>query len=213
MNWQYVLNTFIAGLVLLSLAKTVTVTYALYVHPKGEMVRNATTSTFEVSRRFAEIGMKGALAALQFAALDDDHDDKMDLDDLCATFGRIRGVTFEQALSIVRHRRPNSGLGLGDRVAPSDLMALRPLCCAQAHLVIEKAKDESKQMRKARAALKKKAEKERAKVAPTGDKVVPFGGAGAGAPAAADLDERSTIDFGKFLMAREGGGIGSPCRD
>ena len=48
----------IAGLVLLSLAKTVTVYVALYLHPKGAMVRNATTSTFQASKRYAEIGMK-----------------------------------------------------------------------------------------------------------------------------------------------------------
>lgn len=199
MNWNYVFNSAIAGLVMMGIASYATILYAQYLHPKAGMIRHATTSHFRTERRIAEIGMKGALAALQFEALDVGRDNALDLHDLCATYARINGVNFEQALAI-------------------------------AHLVVNASRAETKEMRKARAILSSRrmlqqglargrslvdlaqaARKAKAVVRPwaessggvasNGPSVASNGSFAAGAPSS------STIDFGKFLSAREGGGM------
>lgn len=74
--------------------------YATMLHPKASVIRNATTKVFNVRKRFAEIGMKGALAARQFDILDDNGDQTVDFTDLVGSYARIDGVTFEQAFAI-----------------------------------------------------------------------------------------------------------------
>ena len=85
---------------MLAVARAVTIGYALTLHPRASMLRNATSTRFRTTKRYAEIGMKGALAALQFERLDNDSDCAIDLPDLVAIYARIQGVTFQQALAI-----------------------------------------------------------------------------------------------------------------
>jgi len=142
----------------------------LYLHPRSSMVRNATITRFNVESRFAEIGMKGALAALQFERLDCNQDQKLEIEDLVGTYGRIKGVSFIQAYSI-------------------------------AHLVISAAKEETAEMKKSRAILATRAVTPETLETPN--------------VAIADLEESEmagssdgeVIDFGKFLLAREGGAM------
>ena len=64
------------------------------------MIRNAAFHSFDFDSRFAEIGMKGALAVLQFDEIDHGADLRIDLADLCRVYGRISGVSFEQAFAV-----------------------------------------------------------------------------------------------------------------
>lgn len=107
-----------AQLVLLKLASEVTKFYAFYVHPKASMLRNATQSKFVLAGRFAEIGMKGALSALQFDRLDAGHDGGLDLADLCGAYGRIPGVTFERTRRIRACTRRRRGTRRGSLQCP-----------------------------------------------------------------------------------------------
>ena len=171
MNWQYVFNTAIAGLVMLSVARAVTIGYALTLHPRASMLNNATSTRFRTTKRYAEIGMKGALAALQFERLDNDADSAIDLADFVAIYARIQGVTFEQALAV-------------------------------STLVMDASKEETKEMRKARAKLAMLSRRGGGKTEGEGESRTATQLSQPGASRNAD-----SIDFGKFLLAREGGGM------
>ena len=90
------------GVVIAGLAKTVATAFALYLLPNGrsKMIRNRVKEKFSVSGRYAEIGMKAANAAAQFARLDHDHTGEIHLWELCNNFAKLRGVTFEQAYAV-----------------------------------------------------------------------------------------------------------------
>jgi len=179
MNWQYVFNTFVAGIVMLSVAKAIADAYALYLHPKGAIVRNFTRTTLEFSRRYAEIGLKAALAAQQFRALDasvlegSETDNKIGIVDLCATYAHIEGVTFAQAYAI-------------------------------AHLVLESASEKTPAMIKARTKLKDMRQASRRARASVGVNTTSVGVTTS--EDEQDVDPNS-FDFGQFFYAREGGGM------
>ena len=118
-------------------------------------------------QRFAEIGMKAAISAVQFERLDNDRDGAIELGDLVQTFARIKGITFEQAYAV-------------------------------AHIVASRADTENKEaaaMKKGRGGLFGRL---RGKASSTAETQV------APEPAAVGSDG---IDFGEFLVAREGGGM------
>jgi len=196
-EWMYVLNMLIQGLVLMAAAKTITNFIAMFLHPKASMIRNACIKEYSFSGRFAEIGMKAALAAQQFERLDEDFDNHLDLTDLVATYARIGGVTFEQAYAI-------------------------------AHLVMHTASQESAQMKKARAQLRGEMPQGNLLERVTNrvsERVTTKGGSkGATETCTSERDssgrdvreigdvlngpggtsEHGPVDFGKFLLSREG---------
>jgi len=100
-DWQYVINVLLGGLVFLFAAKAIANTAALYFLGKtSSMIRNRTRENFDINSRFAEIGMKAALAALQFSKVDHDTDAVLEVEDLVVAFARLHGITAEQAIAI-----------------------------------------------------------------------------------------------------------------
>jgi len=97
MDWAKVFNQLIASAVMLRLAKAMAIKCALVCHPRAKMLRNATTSTFDVSARLGTIGLKAALAALEFERLGPDKTDQVKLATLVSVYGKIRDMTFQQA--------------------------------------------------------------------------------------------------------------------
>lgn len=178
LDWQLVFNALISGLVLLAVARTVTIMYAQTLHPNASMVVNATTSKFDIDRRFAEIGLKSAIAARQFGALDKDRDQLLEAADLCSVFGHIEGTTFEQAYAI-------------------------------AHLIMDASTQETAQMAKARAKLQKV--RAASKLAlprisfSVGDHSMQTKPGLFGPREVEDDEKDGKLDFGKFLLACEGG--------
>jgi len=102
-DWQYVINVLLGGLVFLFAAKMVANFVALYLMGGiSKMIRNRTRETFDIQGRYAEIGMKAALAAMQFHRIDDDADGVIEVEDLVVAFAHLHGVTAEQAVAIGR---------------------------------------------------------------------------------------------------------------
>ena len=100
-DFYYVYAMLISGLVLLSAAKTVAETYAMYFAPNALMIRNRTRDVFELDQRFSDIGLKAAVAASAFDAIDKGADNTIECHDLCASFAKIPNINFEQAWAVV----------------------------------------------------------------------------------------------------------------
>ena len=93
----------VSGIVLLALAKFVAQQVSLYLIPGiSQMIYNRTREVFDVRTRFAEIGMKAALASLQFHVLDVNGDGVLDTEDLVATYATLHGVTAEEAIAVAK---------------------------------------------------------------------------------------------------------------
>ena len=100
---QYVVLVLVSGIVLLALAKFVAQQVSLYLIPGiSQMIYNRTREVFDVRTRFAEIGMKAALASLQFHVLDVNGDGVLDTEDLVATYATLHGVTAEEAIAVAK---------------------------------------------------------------------------------------------------------------
>lgn len=100
---QYVVLVLVSGLVLLAAAKLVATGVALYMMPGiSPMIQNRTREVFDVNARFAEIGMKAALASLQFHVLDVDGDGVLDVEDLVAIFATLHDITAEEAIAVAK---------------------------------------------------------------------------------------------------------------
>ena len=82
------------------MAKTIATYYALFFHKKSNLIRHGTRERFELTRRFAEIGMKGAISSSTFDKLDANKDGQLDVKDLVCTYARIDGVEFDQAFAV-----------------------------------------------------------------------------------------------------------------
>merc|ERR1719362_1886690 len=96
-DWGKVFSNFIAGTVMLQIAQAVAIAYALTFHPKAQMLKNATYSRFDAADGLGIIGLKGALAALQFERLDPRNTDQVTLAGLVSAYARINSMTFERA--------------------------------------------------------------------------------------------------------------------
>lgn len=62
------------------------------------MIKRRTRESFKVERRYADVGLKAALAVQSYSTLG--QHDAIEAEDLCAAFARIGEVTFEQAWAI-----------------------------------------------------------------------------------------------------------------
>merc|ERR1719210_1879215 len=96
-DWGKVFHQLIASAVMLRFAKILALRWALTCHPRAQMLRNATQSYFKVSDRLGVIGLKGALAALQFERLDPDNTNHVTLARLVSIYAKVTTMTFEQA--------------------------------------------------------------------------------------------------------------------
>ena len=98
---EYVVVVLISGMVLLAAAKFVATQVAMNLMPGvSKMIQNRTREVFDVNARFAEIGMKAALASLQFHLLDADGDGVLDVEDLVTTYATLHDVTAEEAIAV-----------------------------------------------------------------------------------------------------------------
>jgi len=88
LNWLYLLNAFLAGIVLLGVAKTITSIIAKYLYydrTMCRMIRNKAMEKLAIGTRLAELGVKASSYAATFNALDDNGDGKLDVEDLVKT--------------------------------------------------------------------------------------------------------------------------------
>jgi len=99
-GWGPVFTNLIASLVMMRVAKKLAIAYALRFHPRATMLQHATQSSFDVSDGLGTIGMKGALAALEFERLNPDNKDQVTLARLVSIYAKIQSVTFEQAYAV-----------------------------------------------------------------------------------------------------------------
>ena len=100
---QYVVLVLVSALVLLALAKLVATQVAMYMMPGiSTMIQHRTREVFDVNARLAEIGMKAALASLQFRGLDVNGNGVLQVDDLVATYATMHGVTAEEAIAVAK---------------------------------------------------------------------------------------------------------------
>jgi len=100
MDWMYLLNAVIAGLVLLSVANSVAQTYAMYLAPNAVMIKNRTREFYNVEQRYAEIGLQALQRAIQFKAIDEDNDGQLEIDDVVQSLAKIKDITFDQAFAV-----------------------------------------------------------------------------------------------------------------
>jgi len=85
LDWLYLFNAFLAGIVLLGVAKTATSIIAkwfYYDRATCKMIRNKSMERLAVGTRLAELGVKAAAYSAIFNNLDDDSDGYIDVKDL-----------------------------------------------------------------------------------------------------------------------------------
>lgn len=76
---QFFINSIVAGLVLLSVAKTVATIFAMYMAPNAEMVKNRCREFFNVEKRYADIALKAVQRAVQFDTFDHNCDGQLEV--------------------------------------------------------------------------------------------------------------------------------------
>ena len=118
----HVLNTFIAALVLLGFAATITDTVAFYALPNGHSKVLAAHRQVVVNKKqgFAELGMRTALAAKYFAsAFDPDNNGIVEAEDIVRVLASVAGPS-------VTYKRVNPETGEKENV---------PMDCEKAHAI------------------------------------------------------------------------------
>lgn len=102
LNWTYLINTLIAGLVLLKFANTIADIHAFYLLPDGAstLLRNKRVEKVSKKSEFAEHGLRAALAAVEFRSFDEDANGFVEAEDIVRAFAKVEGVTAEQAHAV-----------------------------------------------------------------------------------------------------------------
>lgn len=85
LDWLYLLNALLSGVVLLGVAKTITSIIAKWLYYDRticKMIRNKAMERLAVGTHLAELGVKAAAYAATFNSLDDDSDGYIDVKDI-----------------------------------------------------------------------------------------------------------------------------------
>lgn len=93
----YVYTLLISGLVLLSTAKAAAQAYAMYLTANANMIKRRTREELKVERRYADVGLKAALAVQAYTTLG--QRTTITAEDICMAFAKTP-CTFEQAFAI-----------------------------------------------------------------------------------------------------------------
>jgi hypothetical protein len=125
MDWLYVLQSFINGLVLLSLAKALANFYAENLDKAASMIKNTTRDYFNFDRRNAEIGMKAALTALLFDSVDVNKKGQISTAEVVACLARLQDVTFEQAVAVANLVVCKNEKAVGEGISFDQFLASR----------------------------------------------------------------------------------------
>lgn len=115
LEWTYLINTLIAGLVLLKFANTVADLHAFYLLPNGTSVllRNKRVEKVSKKSEFAEHGLRAALAAVEFRAFDTDANGFVEAEDVVRAFAKVEGVTAQQAHAVATAIFKDADTGTG----------------------------------------------------------------------------------------------------
>jgi len=104
LDYQLIIGLVVSTIVLLGVAGTITdlVTFRLLPNGTSKLLANKRNEKVSRKRAFAELGVRTALAARQFDALDTYKTGTITFPDLVQIFGRVQDVTFEKATAIAR---------------------------------------------------------------------------------------------------------------
>jgi len=102
LNYMYLVNTLIAGLVLLRFANMAADFHAFYLLPNGAstLLRNKRVEKVSKKSEYAEHGMRAAVAALQFRNFDFNANGLVEAEDIVQAFAKVEGVSALQAHAI-----------------------------------------------------------------------------------------------------------------
>ena len=122
LNWTYLINTLIAGLVLLKFANTIADLHAFYGLPGGTstLLRNKRVEKVSKKSEFAEHGLRAALAAVEFRQFDTDANGFVEAEDVVRAFAKVEGVTAEQAHAIATAIFKDADVSEGGKVGTLD---------------------------------------------------------------------------------------------